>query len=70
LYDNDGDDDDERSNRVSLRNNKSLWEGEELSPDEENAELNRQLDELEREFMGDGVDGSVVGGSSPFLDPT
>ena len=70
LYDDDGDDDDERSNRVSLRNNKSLWEGEELSLDEENAELNRQLDELEREFMGDGVDGSVVGGSSPFFDPT
>lgn len=69
LYDDDGDDD-ERPNRVSLRNNKSLWEGDELSLDEENAELNRQLDELEREFMGDGVDGSVVGGSSPFFDPT
>jgi hypothetical protein len=69
LYDDDIDDD-ERSNKVSLRNNKSLWEGEELTLDEENAELNRQLDELEREFMGDGVDGSVVGGSSPYFDPT
>lgn len=69
LYDDD-DDDYERSNKISLRNNKSLWEGDELSLDEENAELNRQLDELEREFMGDGVDGSVVGGSSPFFDPT
>ena len=67
LYD---DDDDETMPGGSLRNDPSLWEGEDPTLEEENAELNRQLDELERELMGDGVDGSVVGGSSPFFDPS
>lgn len=66
LYDDDGDD--EPSTGI-LRNDPSLWEGEDPTLEEENAELNRQLDDLERELLGDGVDGSVVGGSSPFFDP-
>mmetsp|Transcript_6663 Transcript_6663/g.15109 ORF Transcript_6663/g.15109 Transcript_6663/m.15109 type:complete len:799 (+) Transcript_6663:59-2455(+) len=63
------DDDDEMSSGM-LRNDPSLWEGEDPTLEEENAELNRQIDELERELMGDGIDGSVVGGSSPFFDPS
>jgi len=63
------DDDDDDVPPGLLRNDPSLWEGEDPTLEEENAELNRQLDELERELMGDGVDGSVVGGSSPFFDP-
>ena len=51
-----------------LRNDPSLWEGEDLTLEEENAELNRQLDEWELE-LGDG---SVVGESSPSpsFDPS
>jgi len=64
LYDEDDDD----LPPGLLRNDPSLWEGEDPTLEEENAELNRQLDELERELMGDGVDGSVVGGSSPYFD--
>ena len=69
LY-NDDDDDDMISKGMLLRNDPSLWEGEDVTLEEENAELNKQLDELERELLGEGVDGSVVGGSSPFFDPT
>ena len=64
------DEDDESMPPGILRNDPSLWEGEDLTIEEENAELNRQLDELELELMGEGVDGSVVGGSSPFFDPS
>jgi hypothetical protein len=68
LYDDD--DEDGRRPGWMMRNDPSLWEGEDGTLAEEDAELNRQLDELERELMGDGVDGSVVGGSSPYFDPT
>lgn len=61
-------DDDEELPQGFYRNDPSLWQGEDPTLEEENAELDRQLDELERELMGDGVDGSVVGGSSPFFD--
>ena len=64
------DDDDDELPPGLLRNDPSLWEGEDPTLEEENAELNRQLDELEAELMGDGVDGSVVGGSSPFFNPS
>jgi hypothetical protein len=69
LYD---DDDDDGGGRPAwmTRNDPSLWEGEERTLAEEDAELSRQLDELERELTGDGIDGSVVGGSSPYFDPT
>ena len=77
LYDDDDDGDDDynensnnNNNDWRMRNDPLLWMGEERTLDEENAELDRQLDELERELMGDGIDGSVVGGSSPFFDPT
>jgi len=59
------DDDDDEMPLGYLRNDPSLWEGEDPTLEEEDAELNRQLDELEREMKGDGVDGS-----SPFFDPT
>ena len=66
------DDDEEqlwkKASSGGLTNDPSIWIGDDLSLEEENAELDRQLDELERELMGDGVDGSVVGGSSPFFD--
>ena len=64
LYD---DDDDDYKSGLS-RNDPTLWQGEDPSLEEENAELDKQLDEWERELMGDGVDGSVLGGSSPFFD--
>lgn len=67
LYD---DDDEDQMSPGLLRNDPSLWMGEDPTLEEENAELDKQLDEWERELMGDGVDGSVVGGSSPFFDPT
>lgn len=67
LYDDDDDDDDNSDWR--MRHDPSLWEGEDQTLAEEDAELDRQLDELERELMGDGIDGSVVGGSSPYFDP-
>ena len=66
LYD---DEEEEMMNHMMPQNDMSLWEGEEPTLDEERAELDRQLDELERELMGDGVDGSVVGGASPYFDP-
>lgn len=65
LYD---EDEEEMPPGILRRNDPSLWEGEDPTLEEENAELDRQLDELEAELMGDGVDGSVVGGSSPFFD--
>ncbi|KAL7543326.1 hypothetical protein ACHAXR_012678 [Thalassiosira sp. AJA248-18] len=68
--DKDDGDDDEMRPKGLLRNDPSLWEGEDPTLEEENAELNRQLEELEQELMGDGIDGSVVGGSSPFFDPS
>ena len=70
LFNDDTDDDMLSKKGMLLRNDLSLWEGEDVTLEEENAELNRQLDELERELLGEGVDGSVVGGSSPFFDPT
>jgi hypothetical protein len=73
LYDDDDDEDGGGgSGRPAwmTRNDPSLWEGEERTLAEEDDELNRQLDELERELAGDGIDGSVVGGSSPYFDPT
>jgi hypothetical protein len=74
LYDDDDDDGGggdggRRPPSWMIRNDRSLWEGEDGTLAEEDAELNRQLDELERELMGDGIDGSVVGGSSPYFDP-
>ena len=66
LYD---DEEEEMMSQMMPQNDMSLWEGEEPTLDEERAELDRQLDELERELMGDGVDGSVVGGASPYFDP-
>jgi xanthine phosphoribosyltransferase len=74
LYDDDNGDDEynenSRNNDWRMRNDPALWMGEEQTLAEEDAELDRQLDELERELMGDGIDGSVVGGSSPYFDPT
>jgi xanthine phosphoribosyltransferase len=69
LYD-DEDEDEMMKAAGLLRNDPSLWQGEDPTLEEENAELDKQLDEWERELMGDGVDGSVVGGSSPFFDAT
>lgn len=63
------DDEEEEMSQMMPQNDMSLWEGEEPTLDEERAELDRQLDELERELMGDGIDGSVVGGASPYFDP-
>jgi len=67
LYDDEDEDEMMKSARL-LRNDPSLWQGEDPTLEEENAELDKQLDEWEREIMGDGVDGSVVGGSSPYFD--
>ena len=58
-----------------MRNDLSLWEGDDPTLEEENAELERQLDEWERELFGlgdgdEGLDGTVVGGSSPHFDPS
>lgn len=69
LYD-DEDEDEMMKSAGLLRNDPSLWQGEDPTLEEENAELDKQLDEWERELMGDGVDGSVVGGSSPYFDAT
>ena len=63
------DDDDEDAPPGMPRNDPSLWEGDDPTLKEENAELNRQIKEWESELVGDGVDGSVVGGSSPFFNP-
>lgn len=65
---NDEDDEEQSLKAMRLRNDPSLWQGEDPTLEEENAELDKQLDELERELFGDGVDGSVVGGSSPYFD--
>jgi hypothetical protein len=67
LYDED--DEEEELRAMGIRNDMSLWEGDDPTLEEENAELERQLDEWEKELFGDGVDGSVVGGNSPFFDP-
>lgn len=67
LYD-DEDDDEMMMMKSQLRNDPSLWQGEDPTLEEENTELNKQLDDWERDLMGDGVDGSVVGGSSPYFD--
>eukprot|EP00986_Skeletonema_menzelii_P005457 scaffold1986_cov144-Skeletonema_menzelii.AAC.6 len=69
LYD-DEDEDEMMKSAGLLRNDPSLWQGEDPTLEEEMAELDKQLDEWEREIMGDGVDGSVVGGSSPYFDAT
>mmetsp|Transcript_29951 Transcript_29951/g.59902 ORF Transcript_29951/g.59902 Transcript_29951/m.59902 type:complete len:773 (-) Transcript_29951:79-2397(-) len=68
LYDDDDEELWKKAKLGDLKNDLSMWEGEDPTLEEENAELNRQLDELERELFGDGIDGSVVGGSSPFFD--
>ena len=68
LYDED--EEEEALNALGIRNDPSLWEGEDPTIEEENAELERQLDEWEKELFGDGIDGSVVGGSSPYFDST
>jgi hypothetical protein len=67
LYDED--EEEEALKAMGIRNDMSLWEGDDPTLEEENAELERQLDEWEKELFGDGIDGSVVGGSSPFFDP-
>jgi len=74
LYNDDEDEETLKSLGI-LRNDMSLWEGDDPTLEEENAELERQLDEWERELFGlgeedDGVDGSVLGGSSPYFDPS
>eukprot|EP00804_Cyclotella_cryptica_P029218 CCRYP_011657-RB/>CCRYP_011657-RB protein AED:0.05 eAED:0.05 QI:284/1/1/1/1/1/2/1084/658 len=68
LY-NDEEEEEAALRAMGLRNDPKLWEGDDPTIEEENAELERQLDEWEKEIFGDGVDGSVVGGSSPFFDP-
>ncbi|KAL7489384.1 hypothetical protein ACHAW6_014979 [Cyclotella cf. meneghiniana] len=68
LY-NDEEEEEAALRAMGLRNDPKLWEGDDPTIEEENAELERQLDEWEKELFGDGVDGSVVGGSSPFFDP-
>ena len=70
LYDDEDEDDMIKVAGLLRKNDPSLWEGEDPTLEEENAELDKQLDEWERELMGDGVDGSVVGGASPYFDAT